>query len=166
MVRTLMSFGDIGVLWFGYYLSGLVVMAYIFLINSIVVAISVMIHYECLYRLTLIMPVMGIGHRYRIVVGVFGALIAHAIEIWVFAIAFYFIQGHRSLGYLTGNFNGSLLDCVYFSFTVFTTLGFGDIQPEGNLRYLTGIESLTGLVLISWTASFLFIEMQRHWKEP
>jgi hypothetical protein len=28
---------------------------------------------------------------------------------------------------------------------------------------LTGIESLTGLVLITWTASFLFVEMQRFW---
>ncbi|MFT6897577.1 MAG: hypothetical protein ACJA13_001986, partial [Paraglaciecola sp.] len=35
--------------------------------------------------------------------------------------------------------------------------------PFGDLRYLTGIESLTGLVLITWTASFLFFEMQRHW---
>jgi hypothetical protein len=39
----------------------------------------------------------------------------------------------------------------------------GDIQPHGDLRFLTGIESLTGLVLITWTASFLFVEMQRFW---
>jgi hypothetical protein len=55
------------------------------------------------------------------------------------------------------------MDCAYFSFTVFTTLGFGDIQPMGNIRYITGIEALTGLVLITWTASFLYYEMQRHW---
>ena len=68
-------------------------------------------------------------------------------------------------GTLIGKFNGSLMDCVYFSFTVFSTVGFGDIEPTGNLRYLTGIESLTGLVLITWSASFLYIEMQRHWTE-
>jgi len=66
-------------------------------------------------------------------------------------------------GHLEGNFTGSLMDCVYFSFTTFTTLGFGDITPLGDLRYLVGIESLTGLVLITWTASFLFFEMQRFW---
>ena len=55
------------------------------------------------------------------------------------------------------------MDCVYFSFTTFTTLGFGDIHPLGPIRFLTGIEALTGLVLITWTASFLFLEMQRHW---
>ena len=58
----------------------------------------------------------------------------------------------------------SLLDCVYFSFTTFTTLGFGDIEPIGDLRYLTGLEALTGLVLITWTASFLYLEMQRYWE--
>lgn len=64
---------------------------------------------------------------------------------------------------LIGNFNGTLLDCVYFSFSTFTTAGYGDIEPTGNLRFLTGVEGLTGLVLVGWSASFLFIEMQRYW---
>jgi hypothetical protein len=138
-------------------------MIYVFLLNSLVVAIAVIVHYEFLYRLTLYIPVMRIRHRYRIVVGVFGALVAHAFEIWIFAIAYYLMNRADGWGSLTGNFDGSLIDCGYFSFTVFTTLGFGDIAPVGNLRYLTGVESLTGLVLITWSASFLFFEMQRHW---
>ena len=73
------------------------------------------------------------------------------------------MHGAKGWGYFEGNFNGSLMDCVYFSFTTFTTLGFGDIEPIGDLRYLTGLEALVGLVLITWTASFLFIEMQRCW---
>lgn len=138
-------------------------MIHIILINTLVVALSVVVHYEFLYRITLYLPKMRINHRYRIVVGVFGALLAHAVEIWIFATAYYWMNRSQGWGYLEGNFNGSLLDCGYFSFTVFTTLGFGDIQPNGALRYLTGIESLTGLVLITWTASFLFFEMQKHW---
>ncbi|MFV1874107.1 MAG: potassium channel family protein [Oleiphilus sp.] len=134
------------------------------LINCFVVAVVVIVHYECLYRLTLYIPKMHLKHRYRIVFGVFGALIAHALEIWIFAIAYYYMNQLEGWGALTGNFNGSLMDCVYFSFTVFSTVGFGDIEPIGNLRYLTGIESLTGLVLITWSASFLYFEMQRHWK--
>ncbi len=135
----------------------------IFLVNSLIVAIVVMIHYECLLRLTVLMPKMKVVHRYRIVLGVFGALIAHAVEVWVFALGYYFMHRAEDWGSLTGNFNGSLLDCGYFSFTTFTTLGFGDITPHGDLRYLTGIESLTGLVLITWSASFLYLEMQRYW---
>jgi len=106
---------------------------------------------------------MKIKHRLRIVFGVFMALIAHAIEIWIFATAYYIMNKSDSWGKLVGNFDGSLMDCGYFSFATYTTLGFGDIEPLGNLRYLTGIESLTGLVLITWTASFLYYEMQRYW---
>lgn len=134
-----------------------------FLINSVIVAIVVVIHYEFLYRLTTLMPQIHIKHRFRIILGVFGALTAHAIEVWIFAITYYFMCLNDGWGRLEGNFNGSLMDCVYFSFTTFTTLGFGDIQPIGDIRYLIGIESLTGLVLITWTASFLFFEMQRYW---
>ncbi|NVK38377.1 MAG: two pore domain potassium channel family protein [Gammaproteobacteria bacterium] len=135
----------------------------VFLLNISVVAISVLVHYEFLYRISAYIPKMKIRHRFRIVVGVFGALIAHAFEIWIFAIAYYLMNHAEKWGHLSGEFNGSLMDCAYFSFTVYTTLGFGDIQPNGHLRYLTGIESLTGLVLITWTASFLYFEMQRYW---
>lgn len=135
----------------------------VFLLNSLVVAIAVIIHYEFLFQLSALIPKMKIKHRFRIVLGVFGALIAHSVEIWVFAFAYYFMHQSKEWGNLEGNFTGSLMDCVYFSFTTFTTLGFGDIEPIGDLRYLTGIESLTGLVLITWTASFLYYEMQRFW---
>lgn len=135
----------------------------VFLVNGLVVTIAVLIHYEFLYRISFLVPRMKIKHRYRIVISVFTALIAHAVEIWVFALAYYFMNRAESWGGLHGNFNGSLMDSGYFSFTVFTTLGFGDIEPIGHLRYLTGIESLTGLVLITWSASFLYYEMQRHW---
>jgi len=133
------------------------------LANIAVVSIAVIIHYECLLRLTLLLARLKIRHRLRILLGVGGALLAHAVEVWVFAIAYYFMHHARTWGSLTGNFDGSLMDSVYFSFTTFTTLGFGDIQPTGDLRFLTGIDSLTGLVLITWTASFLFVEMQKFW---
>lgn len=133
------------------------------LINCLVVAFAVIVHYEFLFHLTSQIPKMKMPHRFRIVFGVFGSLIAHAVEVWIFAFAYYFMVHAEGWGALAGNFNGSLLDCAYFSFTVFSTLGFGDIEPSGNLRYLTGIESLTGLVLITWSASFLFFEMQKHW---
>lgn len=133
------------------------------LINIAVVALCVVIHYELLYRLSTIIPTLRIKHRLRIVLGVAGALVAHAVEVWVFAYAYYFMHHAEGWGKLQRNSEGTLLDCVYFSFTTYTTVGYGDIEPIGLLRYLTGIESLTGLVLITWTASFLYYEMQRYW---
>jgi hypothetical protein len=137
----------------------------VFAINIFVIAVTVMIHYEFLHQVTLLMPRMTIRHRFRIVMGVFVALTAHAVEIWIFALSFYLMNNAEGWGYLDGNFAGTFMDCVYFSFTSYTTLGTGDIVPHGDLRYLTGLESLVGLVLITWSASYLYLEMTRYWDE-
>ena len=55
------------------------------------------------------------------------------------------------------------LDYVYFSAITNTTVGFGDFVPSGPVRFLAGMGALTGLVLITWSASFTFLEMQRYW---
>jgi len=135
----------------------------IFLINCCVVSLCVVIHYEFLYQMTRLLPRLQIRHRLRIVIGVVGALLAHTVEIWVFAMTYYLLHRHDGWGYLDGNFDGSLLASGYYSFTTYTTLGLGDIEPHGDLRYVTGVESLAGLVLITWTASFLYLEMTRNW---
>ena len=135
----------------------------VFIVNSIIVALAVLIHYEFLMIISNIMPKIKIKNRSKILVGVFSALIAHTAEIWVFGIAYFFMNKRPTWGDFAGNFNDTLLDCVYFSFTSFTSLGLGDIEPHGAIRYLAGIEALTGLVLITWTASFLYYEMQRFW---
>ena len=132
-------------------------------INGLVVAVAVLIHYQFLHRISAAIPRMHFRHELRIVIGVYLALIAHIIEIGFFGLVYWFVNREGEWGHLGGNFDGSLLDCVYFSFTTFTTLGFGDIEPFGQLRFLVGLESLTGLVLITWSASFLFFEMLRHW---
>ena len=140
-------------------------MVMVWLVNCVLISATVIIHYEFLYRFTILMPKMRIRHRFRIVLGVLSALAAHSIEVWVFGLSYMWIHRAEGWGELTGNFSNTMLDFVYFSFTAYTTLGTGDIVPNGDLRYLTGLESLTGLVLITWTASFLYLEMTRYWDE-
>jgi len=140
-----------------------------FIINSALVAMAIMIHYEMLYQLSRLMPTLHLKHRHRMVVGIFGALLAHIAEIWMFAFGYYFIIRFSSLGSLiafdTGEAIYDLMDCIYYSFITYTTLGFGDLIPTGSLRFLTGLESLTGLVLITWTASFMYFEMLKYWDD-
>ena len=140
-----------------------------FIINSALVAIAIMIHYEMLYRLSRLMPTLVIKHRYRLVVGIFGALMAHITEIWMFAFGYLFVIKFTSLGSLIA-FDSrepieGIMNCIYYSFVTYTTLGFGDVIPTGSLRFLTGLEALTGLVLITWTASFMYFEMQKYWDD-
>lgn len=138
-------------------------MVTLILIIVATVAVVVLLHYECLYRLTLLMPKLRIKYRYRLVLGVFGALLAHVVQVLIFGYTYFWMHQAEGLGYLEGRFVITQADCLYFSFTTYTTLGYGDIEPFGGIRFLAGVESLTGLVLITWTASFLFIEMQRYW---
>ncbi len=135
-----------------------------FLINCLVIAVVVMVHYEALRQLSIWLPRVPVHGRIRVVFAVFGSLVAHAIEVWIFAFAFYWYVSAGTLGQLLGNFDGSLLDCVYFSFTNYTSLGYGDIEPIGLVRFLAGLEGLVGLVMIGWTASFIYVEMTRFWR--
>ena len=58
----------------------------------------------------------------------------------------------------------NLFDAVYLSATTFTTLGFGDLAPIGAIRLVSGMEALIGFLLITWSASFTFLEMSRLWR--
>ena len=132
-------------------------------INMVLVSAAVVIHYEILRLLSTIIPKLSVQHRLRVIIGVFGTLVGHVIEIWMFGIAFYLMIQYGDFGSLNGNYSGSILDSVYFSFTNYTSLGYGDIEPLGNIRFLAGLEALTGLALITWSASFMFIEMRKFW---
>ena len=135
------------------------------LVNFALVATTVVIYYEMLRLLSIVIPRLRIKHRLRVLIGVFGTICAHVVEVCLFGLAFYWMARLGGFGELSGNFDGSLLDSIYFSFTNYTTLGYGDIEPQGSLRFLAGIEALTGLSLITWSASFMFMEMTQFWNE-
>lgn len=52
---------------------------------------------------------------------------------------------------------------LYFSAETYTTLGYGDVLPHGDLRLLAGLEALNGMLLIGWTASYTYLSMERFW---
>jgi hypothetical protein len=135
------------------------------LVNFALVATTVVIHYEMLRLLSIVIPRLRIKHRLRVLIGVFGTICAHVVKVCLFGLAFYWMARLGGFGELSGNFDGSLLDSIYFSFTNYTTVGYGDIEPQGSLRFLAGIEALTGLSLITWSASFMFMEMTQFWNE-
>lgn len=140
-------------------------MFFIIIINFAIISLVVMIHYEVLMMLSKVLPHLKIKHRFRVAVGLIGALIAHMTEIWIFAFAFYFLIKQESFGKIIGADDASLLDCVYFSIVNYTSLGYGDLIPAGLIRFTAGLEALTGLVLIAMTATFLFVQIQKFWSK-
>ena len=140
-------------------------MLYLFVFNTAIIAAAVGFHFEVLNWLSIKVPQMRLSNRHRVVIALLGAILAHIIEIWGFALAYLFIIRVDDNSSLVRSFDGGLYDSFYFSISTYTTVGYGDIEPLGGVRYLAGLEALTGLVLITWTASFLFIEMQKYWSK-
>ena len=132
------------------------------LVSILVVGICVSLHYEGLRLLSDWLPSPQHKHRKRIVMLILCLLVLHVAEIWVFGLAFYGLV-KMGAGELVGISQFVLYDCVYFSAAAFTTIGFGDIVPTGPLRTLTGMEGITGLTMITWSASYTYMEMTKSW---
>jgi hypothetical protein len=137
-------------------------------VTVIAVAVCVILHYE---GLSLLSRRLGRfaqheSHpRRRVLYGIFGVLTVHVIEIWIFGLAFFLLQvSDPAFGEIRGIAASSLVDHVYFSAVTFTTVGFGDVIPSGPVRFLAGTEALCGFVLITWSASFTYLEMNRFWR--
>lgn len=142
-------------------------MLFITALTALVVIVVVAIHYETLRMVSRLVKRMSRSLRIRIGLALLGALVGHILEIIVFAFAYYLVidvVGKGELVGTSGTHAYAFGEYSYFSFVVYTSLGFGDIVPKGEVRLLVSGEVLTGLVLIAWTASFLYLLMQRYWE--
>ena len=89
--------------------------------------------------------------------------VTHLLQIGLFAGGFWIAATFFQIGGFEGAAMAYPLDYLYFSAVIYTSLGIGDIVPVGHLRFLVGVEALNGLLLIAWSASFLFATMNRLW---
>ena len=132
-------------------------------VTIVAVVICVILHYEALRLISDLLPAPKQHHRRRIVILILGLLLVHSIEIWVFGLANFGLLHFESMGQLVGMGDLSLFNCIYYSAIVFSTLGFGDIVPDGPVRFLTGMEAIAGLTFITWSASFTLLDMTNTW---
>ena len=102
---------------------------------------------------------------YRIGILISAAIVAHLIEILMFQIAYIYLVPNDRHGSISGAASLGRSELFYFSAVTYTSTGYGDLTPTGNLRVLATVEALTGLIMIAWTASFAFLVMQRYWQE-
>ena len=90
-------------------------------------------------------------------------LAAHIAEIGLYAVAYALGDGILALGGFGGLAVTIPLDYFYFSIVSYTSLGLGDVFPTDHLRFITGVEALNGLLLITWSGSFIYIAMGQLW---
>lgn len=132
------------------------------MVTAFVVLASVGIHYEFLQLAMVVVQHEPGPRRPRVAVAIVIAVVAHLIEVEVFAIGWWWCIS-RGIAELNVA-NPGALDLFYYSGNAYSSLGFGDIIPIGDGRALAVVETVTGLVLIAWTASFTYIEMQENWR--
>lgn len=138
-------------------------------ITVLVTALGVLLHYQGLTLLSRALRRLPGRPRPRILVLILALLVMHSIGIWLYGLAYYASVHWGGLGQIVGLHpaveSDGVLDFVYFSAVVYTTVGFGEIVPEGPIRALVGAEAITGLTLITWSASYTYLEMQQFWRE-
>ncbi len=138
--------------------------AIVILGTAALVAASVLLHYEGLYRMA---RRFRAGHtasgRRQVLLMIFGVLVLHMVEIALFGGGWWGLLQMPDAGHVIGAIPLRWHDALFLSALAFTSLGFDVLAPVGAIRILAGAEALSGFVLITWSASFAFLQMQRHW---
>ena len=129
----------------------------------LILVLATVLHYEVLRMLSCALPRFAVAARAKLLIVMFAAFIAHALEIFLYGAGYFALSRTPGLGALSSTAHPVLSVCLYFSAETYTSLGFGDIVPSGPLRLLAGTETLNGLLLIGWSASFTYLSMERFW---
>ncbi|MEM9387715.1 MAG: potassium channel family protein [Pseudomonadota bacterium] len=132
------------------------------LISAALTGLCVLVHFEALNLLMLRLSHHAASRRV-LLLHMLGLLAVHVLEIWIFGLGIFAMTEGLGIGGIAGGAEG-MLDFIYFSAMIYTTVGFGDLVPHGPLRLIAGMEAVAGLSLITWSASYTFLLMQRLWK--
>ncbi len=142
--------------------------AVVFAATLAAVLLSVLAHYEGLLFVSRRLKNTSGPRRTHVLYAILSMLGLHVLEIWIFGVAIWLLLQWPECGHIAGVAGEisatGLLDAVYFSAMTYSTVGFGDVVPVGPIRLLAGTEGLIGLLLIGWSASFTFLEMERFWR--
>ncbi len=130
---------------------------------ALLIAATILVHYETLRLATAGANELEVSPRKRLWIMLCAAILSHVIHVALYAAGYILLEFGLGLGAIEGPDSGALNDAFYFSITSYTTLGIGDIYPTGQVRLLSGLEALNGLVMVTWTASVTYLYMERYW---
>lgn len=138
-------------------------------VTLILVLLSVFVHYEASFRLRrTLQRNQALRRRARMLILIIGLFFAHVGEVGLFGLGGWLLYNYGGIatnGAIGGLENSpELLDFLFLSIASYTTVGFAEAYPLEALRFLFGVESLIGFMLITWSASLSFLEMQHHWQ--
>ena len=122
--------------------------------GSIVLGICSIIHIALLVLAIILFRAMSVTHVTKapglwqslklITVGFSIVLLAHTIQVWLWAASFMFL----------GTFS-NFSDAIYFSIVTYTTVGYGDVTVGGGFRVYGAMAAVTGLLNFGLSTAFL-----------
>jgi hypothetical protein len=124
-------------------------------IGSALVVVTVLVHGVSLDIIVRALRAIGMETLIRwrllslslLVLAVFSA---HLIEIWIWAVFYFFIEEIPTFK-----------TALYFSTSSFTTVGYGDLTLSEEWRLLGSMESANGMILFGWSTAFIFTVIHR-----
>ena len=96
----------------------------------------------------------------KLIAVVYGITFSQLIAAFWFASGF-LISIQIGLGDLQGSTSLSFIEIYYFSLINLATLGLAQLAPIGHLSFLSGLEAMTGFLLVSCSASLIFKTMNQ-----
>lgn len=137
-------------------------MSIVVLVAIAMLALTTLVHFEVLSGLSRVLPMVPLRSRFKLLVVLGATFLAHALEIALYAVALLLLV-RSGVGTMSGAALLSFETALYFSAETYSSLGYGDLVPLGALRLLAGAETLNGLLMIGWSASYIHIAMERFW---
>lgn len=122
------------------------------------------VHYEALRALNLCLARWVVASRARVAVVALSLCVVHVAEAFLYAVTMYLLARHAGMGTLGASDPPPFSVALYFSLETYSSLGYGDVVPSGALRMMAGAEALNGLLLIGWSASYVYVAMERAWQ--
>jgi len=127
------------------------------------VLVTFIFHYRVLLLLGAKVPALHGSTEFQVLIIVIVLFFTHVAEIAFYALVYELSVSKLALGIFQGAPVADFMTHLYYSGVIYTSLGLGDIYPEGHIRFITAVETLNGFLLITWSASFTFLAMGRLW---
>ena len=96
----------------------------------------------------------------KLIAVVYGITFSQLIAAFWFAVGF-LLSIEIGLGDLQGSSSLYFIEIYYFSLINLTSLGLAQLEPIGHLNFLSGLEAMTGFLLVSCSASLIFKTMNQ-----
>lgn len=130
------------------------------LLIGVLLVATTSFHYEALKWLAARARTRRIT-RYSIPITLILLISVHIVEILAYAFGYWLAAEPLALGQFGGRAKMSALDYFYYAAETYSSLGYGDIFPKGEIRLIASIGPLNGILLLAWSGSFLFALVQR-----